>query len=107
MSYDINLAIDAYSHSMGNREEALAEFCAEHSIADQMAGIQATIDELQGDLFDQIWALTRDNGPMTGDEIEALAERHCSERAPAVNSDGIAALMRWAVWMAWHEGCLR
>jgi len=58
MSYDINLAIDAYSHSMGNREEA-------------------------------------------------LAEHHCTERAPVVNSDGIAALLRWVVWMAWHEGCLR
>ena len=107
MSFDINAAIEAYSHSMGNRPEELAEYCAEQGVAERETEIRAAIEAIQGDVFDMIWEKTRVSGPMSAAEIETLASQHCQASAPEVDESGVRSLLRWIVWMAWHEGCMK
>lgn len=107
MGYDINAAIEAYSHSMGNRIEELAEYCAEHGVAEREAEIMAAIDKLQGDVLELVLDRARADGPLSGPDIEVLAIEHCRTHAPEVGEVGVRALLRWIVWMAWHEGCMK
>ena len=107
MDYDINTAIDAYSHSMGNRREALAEFCGTRGLVDRETEIRAAIDKIQGDIFDLISRMARERGPLSADEIEKVTVGHCGRHYPDVNESGVRGLLRWIVWMAWHEGCMQ
>lgn len=107
MGYDINAALEAYSHSMGNRIEELAEYCAEHGVADRETEIMAAIDKLQSDVLERIATQARAEGPLSGPEIETLAAAHCRERAPEIDETGVRALLRWIAWMAWHKGCMK
>ena len=107
MSFDINAAIEAYSHSMGNRPEELAEYCAEHGVAERENEIRTAIETMQGEVFDTISKRTRTSGPMSATEIETLATEHCRVSVPEVDEAGVRGLLRWIVWMAWHEGCMK
>lgn len=107
MGYDINAAIEAYSHSMGNRIEELAEYCADHGVTEREAEIMAAIDRLQSGVLELISARAQAGGPLAGPEIEALTIEHCRAHAPEIDEAGVRALLRWIVWMAWHEGCMK
>lgn len=107
MSFDINAAIEVYSHSMGNRPEELAEYCAEHGVAERETEIRKTIEAMQGEMLDKISERMRVSGPMSAAEIETLAAEHCGASVPEVDAAGVRGLLRWIVWMAWHEGFMK
>jgi hypothetical protein len=103
---NINAAITAYSHSGGNCNEALRPLC--HSDKSAAAKLAALINELQGDIFDLVWSRS-EAGALSAAQIEQIASAYLAEKKPELEIDdiGVSGLMRYIIWMAWHEGCLR
>ena len=101
----INQAIDVYSHSLGNRSEALAEYCQAQGLS--LNEIKAKIDGIQHEVFERVWENTGNTGPLSSKEIELVTREVCRDASLGIDDAGIAGLMRWLVWMAWHEGCLK
>ena len=103
MKFNINTAINAYSHSMGNQFDVLIEHCGSEK-ADEF---KKTIDQIQNEIFDIIWKSTDNNNLLTAGEIEEIATEYCNEKHNEIDASGIDGLLRWLIWMAWHEGCLK
>ncbi len=103
---NINTAIDAYSYQGGNRLERLRTVCADSTgAADRLA---AEISGLQEDIY----ALVRERVGETGDrlsraEIEQLAQEHLAASRPDIDAGGLHSLLRYVIWIAWHDGWLR
>ena len=103
---DINTAIDAYSYQGGNRPERLRAVCADSPGA--VDGLAAEISGLQEDLY----ALVRKRVGETGEgmsraEIGQLAQEHLAASRPDIDAVGRDALLRYVIWIAYHDGWLR
>jgi hypothetical protein len=100
--FDINGAIDCYSQSFGNRIEPLRQLCRDPEMADHLA---AEICALQSSIVDLVWSRAGEVG-LSMHEIEQVA-RECLATRPEINEIGLNGLLRYVVWLAWHEGYLR
>jgi hypothetical protein len=65
---DINEPAHAYSHSFGNRIEALSEYCLRSSYEGDVSDLEERIKTMQGAIFDIIWQHS-ERQPLTGQEI--------------------------------------
>jgi len=102
--YSINDAIVVYSHSMGNRQEELVNYCENLSLS--TSDIKSIIDQIQQEIFAMIWDKTKNQGPLLSIEIENLTISYCKEKYDNIDQSGIEGLLQWLIWMSWHEGCL-
>lgn len=104
---DINAAIDAFSHALGNNIEPLKALCRADS--NDVEPIAASIVKLQDDIFDLIRSRSKrsKDGALPLSEIEQIAREYLAAANPEVNELGYRGLMRFIVWMAWHDGWLQ
>jgi hypothetical protein len=100
---DINAAIQAYSHSFGNRMEELLRMCdGDQKRADTWA---EPVRMMQDDIVNLICAQS-ERRQLSAIEIEHIASVYLSAHAPEVTKQGLRGLMDYVGWMAWHEGYL-
>ena len=99
---DINDAIEVYSHAFGNRIEPLRALCASNDGAEALA---TEIRELQESILELVRLQSGPDG-LPQAQIVQLARQHLADRKPAVNEVGFHGLMRYVIWVAWHDGWL-
>ena len=102
---DLNDLIDIYSQPMANARSSLADHIEANGIDASPDEVAASIRELQNDLLGRVW--TTDTGVTydLGELDEIVCEYSRSER-PWLNDKGRNGLLRWLIWMCWHEGLL-
>jgi hypothetical protein len=99
---DINAAIEAYSHAGGNRIERLRAICAD-SVETETT--ESEIRTLQEGILEQVREQAGADG-LTREHIEQIARQFLAVR-PEVNEDGLDGLLRYVIWIAWHDGWLQ
>ena len=104
MSFDKNLALEFYSAAGGNRLDELESYC-ERTDYRTPSAIAREIDEIQGSLWGIVLG-TVGKTRFTEPELEQIVRDYVGLKARWVSDQGVAALMRWLVWMAWNEGYL-
>jgi hypothetical protein len=101
---NVNTAIDAHSYQGGKRLERLRAVCADSpGDADVLA---AEISGLQEDVYALVRARAGAKG-LSRAEIEQLAREHLAAVRPDVDEGGLHSLLRYVIWIAWHDGWLR
>jgi hypothetical protein len=101
---NINTAIDAYSYQGGNRLERLRTVCA-----DSPGAVDSLAAEISG-LQEDVYALVRERAGAEGlsrAEIGQLAQEHLAAARPDIDAGGVDSLLRYVIWIAWHDGWLR
>lgn len=104
--FDKNAAILAYSAAFGNNLKRLEDYCREVGFEGDVVSLADSIQQIQDQVFDQVWQQSEDRRPLSEEEITAILRRHVAEHEPWINDAGIAGLLQWVAWMSWHEGCL-
>jgi hypothetical protein len=61
---------------------------------------------MQRAIFDTI-SESSQHGPLGLQQIEKLARDFLIKHHNEITEVGTNAILRWVVWMAWHEGCLK
>ena len=100
---DINAAIDAYSYQGGNRSERLQAICADGSLAETLA---AEISGLQEGIYESVRARAGADG-LPRVQVEEVARQYLAAARPDVNELGRNGLLRYVIWIAWHDGWLQ
>ena len=94
--------LEHYSKSGGNRLESLRSYCDEAQYKD-VYGFARRVDGVQGSLWGLVLGRMGQE-TVTETELQQITETFVLQNARWVNERGVAALMRWLVWMARHEG---
>jgi hypothetical protein len=100
----INAAIDVYSNSGGNLIELLRVLCGGDSIATETLAAQIT--KLQSDIFEIVRSRSGELG-LSVAEIESVGWEYLTASRAGVDEIGFRGLMRYVIWIAWHDGFLR
>jgi hypothetical protein len=100
---DINAAINAYSYQGGNRPDRLQAVCAHAPAADKLA---TEISGLQEGIYELVRARAGADG-LSRAEVEQVALQYLAATRPDVNEIGVHGLLRYVIWIAWHDGWLR
>ena len=100
---DINAAIDAYSYQGGNRLGRLQAICADSSIAETLA---AEISGLQEGIYELVRARAGADG-LPRAQVEQVARQYLATARSDVNELGLTGLLRYVIWIAWHDGWLQ
>jgi hypothetical protein len=101
---DINAAIGAYSHTGGNRIERLQALCAESPVAAE--ALAAEVSALQEGIIEQVRARAGVDG-LSRAQVEQVARQYLAAARPEVNEGGLHGLLRYVIWIAWHDGWLQ
>ena len=103
---DKNQLLGIYSLHFGNRENNLLEYGKRNGIKN-IDDIIKEFSNIQGELFDYFWKKAAPDGQLYYDEIKAQAFEYCNEKYKWMNDMGKESLLRWLVWICWHEGLLK
>jgi hypothetical protein len=103
---NINHAIQADSNSLGNRMDALNESCTQAGCADSAPAVAERIRRMQNAIFALVCQRAPEPATVTMPEIEQIARDWLASNETAVDEAGLNGILRWVVWMAWHEGYL-
>jgi hypothetical protein len=103
--FEKNAAIQAYSAAFGNNLKRLEAYCREVGYAGDVTAFAASIQQLQAEIFDEIWRLSEQR-KLSQDEMVAVARQYVSEHEPGIDETGLNGLMQWVAWMSWREGCI-
>jgi hypothetical protein len=101
---DINLAIDAYSYQGGNRIGRLQAICADSTVAAET--LAAEISGLQEGIYELVRARAGADG-LPRAQVEQVARQYLAEARPDVNEVGLHGLLRYVIWIGWHDGWLQ
>ena len=104
MPFDRNHALECYSRAGGNRLDTLRSYCNEVDYRD-VFGFARSVDGIQGSLWGIVLG-TMGKKNLSVSELEEITRTYVVTNARWVDERGVAALMQWLAWMAWHEGCL-
>jgi hypothetical protein len=103
---DKNQLLNIYSYHFGNKEKDLFDYGSRNGIKN----INDIIDEfssIQNELFNYFWKRTGPNIQLTDEEIKQQAKEYCNNKYKWINEVGMEALLRWLIWMGWHEGLMK
>ena len=100
---DINAAIDAYSYQGGNRLERLQAICADDSTAEALA---AEISRMQEGIYELVRGRAGADGLLRA-QVEQVAREYLAGARPEVDEVGLYGLLRYVIWIAWHDGWLQ
>ena len=103
---DKNQLLNIYSSHLGNNKNDLLEYGKRNGIKN-IEDIKNEFSDIQSELFDYFWKKTAPDGQLYYDEIKCQTFEYCDKKYKWMDDTGKKSLLRWLVWICWHEGLLK